>query len=479
VMGWSAVLRADLISLSKSWIFRIWLLLLLMSFFLVPVGMLLTSRSNPMPASVVLAAYLGIFINVWGTVIIVLSASSVSSEADIVADGILSRACTRTQYILAKLSARIIVVGGIYLVGAFAAAYAAWRYGINDVTWMTMLTGIAIVGTSLIMLVSLGVMMSVLFDNTIVSIVGLLLLWYVAGYIFAFAGAEYMSPSGLTASLPQILRDSTSPQVLSCSATPTSLSVVFSKEVNPVPAENVQNYTVEGTDATQYHAQTAAYNESTNTVVLSGYKFKSGKPVTVTVEQITDLAGNVISPGADSAKSKPIPKLKQESTEKNQTAESSVKESEKSTRVVEKKNTNSVVTTKPNGKKNALPRVSRVIATSSSASITFSQDMNPVKVEKPDNYTVESPPGTTVLPKTAAYDPSTRTVLLSGLAFRKGDPVKVSVKNVTDSQGEEINPRANSGTFKDVHNWKYFAGFGIPAILSALLALAWFQRRDL
>jgi hypothetical protein len=452
-----------------------------MSFFLVPVGMLLTSRSNPMPASLILAAYLGIFINVWGTVIIVLSASSVSSEADIVADGILSRACTRTQYILAKLSARIIVVGGIYLIGAFAAAYAAWRYGINDVTWMTMFTGIAIVGTSLIMLVSLGVMMSVLFDNTIVSIVGLLLLWYVAGYIFAFAGAEYMSPSGLTASLPQILRDSTSPQILSCSATPTSLSVVFSKEVNPVPAETVQNYTVEGTDATQYHAQTAAYNESTNTVVLSGYKFKSGKPVTVTVEQITDLAGNVISPGADSAKSKPIPKLKEDSTEKKQIAKSSDEKSDETSKVAEKKKTNSVAANKEpsNRKKNALSSVMRVIATPSSASVTFSKDMNPIKAEKPDNYTVESPPGTTVLPKTAAYDPSTRTVLLSGLAFRKGDPVKVTVKNITDSEGVEINPRANSGTFKDVHNWKYFAGFGIPAILSALLALGWFQRRDL
>lgn len=459
--------------------FRIWLLLLLMSFFLVPVGILLTSRSNPMPASSVLAAYLGVFINVWGTVIIVLSASSVSSEADVVADGILSRACTRTQYILAKLSARVIVVGGIYLIGAFAAAYAAWRYGINDVTWMTMFTGIAIVGTALIMLVSLGVMMSVLFDNTIVSIVGLLLLWYVAGYIFAFAGAEYMSPSGLTASLPQILRDSTSPQVVSCSATPTSLSIVFSKEVNPSAAELVENYTVEGSDATQYHAQTAAYNKSTNTIVLSGYKFKAGKPVTVTVEQITDLAGNVISPGADTAKSNRIPAIKKDSEENKHTAQSSNKSI--SPIAVDKKAASTAIANaqSSNGKKNTAPNVTRVVATQSSASITFSVDMNPVKAEKPENYTVESPPGTTVLPKTAAYDPSTKTVLLSGLSFSPGIPVKVTAKGITDSRGMDINPRANSGTFKAVQNWKYFAGFGIPAILSALLGLGWFLRRDL
>jgi len=351
----------------------------------------------------------------------------------------------------------------VYLIGASAAGYASWRYGVNDVTWGTMLTGIAIVGMALLTLVSLGVTMSVLFNNTLVSVIGLLLLWYVAGYIFAFAGAEYMSPASLTGSLPQILRDSNAPQVVSCSATGTSLSVLFSKEVNPNSAEQIENYTVTSRDDARHIPQTAVYNKSTNTVVLSGFHFKAGKPVTVTVEGVTDLAGNVISPAANSAKSNPIPATGREEEVASPVPEPSALSSRPPSRNL----------------KDTPPRVVRVSATPVSASVTFSQEMDPVEAEKLKNYTVESPPGTAHTPKTAAYNASTKTVLLSGLSFRSGDPVRVTVKDIPNLQGRKIHPRYNSATFREVQNWRYFAGFGVPALFFAALGVVWFSRRDL
>lgn len=492
-MGWTAILRADLVTLSRSWLVRIWMLLLLMSFLMVPVGMLVTSRANPLPASTMLAAYLGVFLNVWGTVIIVLSAGSVSLEADIVADGILCRACTRTQYILAKMSARALVIGGVYLIGAVAAGYASWRYGLNDVTWTTMLTGIAIVGMALLMLVALGVTMSVIFNNTIVSVVGLLLLWYVAGYIFAFAGAEYMSPASLTRSLPQILRDSTAPEVRSASATTTSMSVRFSKEINQYPAEQVANYTVTDKDDAKHTAQAAVYNKQTNTVILSGLDLEPDQRVKLAVEGVTDLAGNVISPAANSVTSNRIRAVKKQEKAEASHSRRSWRHSrrhsrwrhESTAKTEPEKQTHESTTAPTKSSKSASqgrrvpPQVVRVTATETSASVAFSGDMDPVAIEKPANYTVESPTGSTHTPATVAYDPSTRTVLLSGLTFRKGDPVKVTVKDVADQDGRKIDDRRNSGLYREVHDWKYFVGFGVPALLAMVLGVVWFSRRDL
>jgi len=105
--------------------------------------------------------------------------------------------------------------------------------------------------------------------------------------------------------------------------------------------------------------------------------------------------------------------------------------------------------------------------------------MDPVEAEELGNYTVESPLGITHVPKTGSYDPSHRTVLLSGLSFAPGDPVKVTVKNITNLHGGKIDPRHNSATFSEVQNWKYLVGFGVPALLFACVGVGWFSWRDL
>jgi hypothetical protein len=646
-----ALVQADVVALAKSWVVRVWLVILLLSFLAVPGAMVFGKGAGSTPASAALAAYLAIFLNVWSVVIIVLSAGSVSLESEIVADSILSRACTRTQYILAKLTSRALVVGAVYLLGASAAAYVSWRYGAADVTFSTMAIGIGIVGLALLMLVSLGVTISAIFDNTIISIVGLLLLWHVAGALFAFAGVEYMSPTSLTGRLPEILRDSRAPQVVSCSATRTSVSIIFSKDLNSASAEELGNYTVQDASGTRHVPQTAVYDSATATVRLSGLSPEVTKAVTVTVDGVTDSAGNEVSPGANEATSRPppaagkgeseaapddraSPKSSAEGPDADRAEEGvsatagfgpatatvlltglSAPPSRRATVVAQGETEDAGETVKPSageatraaspaggkdepetapgvgapppptekspdagrdteqaapgprpvpaasgrspgnrtgegaadgvgaaasaaagettprpapmvtqdqgpagpagapappgaqatpgpvrsdggavptpgdaaaqpdrtsGKPSGRPpRVTRVRATRATVSVTFSQDMDPVEAEELGNYTVESPPGTLRLPKTGAYDPSEKTVLLSGLSLAPGDPVKVTVDNITSRGGAKIDPRHNSATFSEVQTWKYLVGFGVPTLLFAFVGVAWFSWRDL
>ena len=83
----------------------------------------------------------------------------------------------RTQCLTAKLVSRGLAVLGIFTLFSGAAGYVAWRYASNDTSFAAIATGIAIVGLALLLLVTLGVAFSVLFNNTLIAVIGLLLLW--------------------------------------------------------------------------------------------------------------------------------------------------------------------------------------------------------------------------------------------------------------------------------------------------------------
>ncbi|MGE3855411.1 MAG: hypothetical protein AB7G21_00490, partial [Dehalococcoidia bacterium] len=90
-----AILRYDLGLLTRSWITRIWLpLLVAPALFLVAVA-----ANEDELASETLAAYLAaVLIPISGLAVAVLSSSAVSGESGIIADGILSRSVTRSEY---------------------------------------------------------------------------------------------------------------------------------------------------------------------------------------------------------------------------------------------------------------------------------------------------------------------------------------------------------------------------------------------
>ena len=208
LMAWTALFKTELLALTRSWVLRGWLIALALTEFFILAGSLQRSSAASAPASGILTAVLNLFLFAWSMVIIVLGAGSVSLESDWRSDSILSRPCTANSALspLNSLPAHSYVLG-VYLVSALVGGFAAWRYGANDMTPATFSTGVCVVGLAVLLLLSLGIMFSVIFNNTVMAVASLMLIWYVASSIFGFLGAEYLSPFALSRNLPRMLKE--------------------------------------------------------------------------------------------------------------------------------------------------------------------------------------------------------------------------------------------------------------------------------
>ncbi len=201
-MPYLALLEADLISLTRSWVVRIWLGLTAV----LALVTVLSAPSDGLPASEALSNLLATYPLIWSTFAIVVSGGAVASEAGVVADSILSKAVTRYEYILAKMTSRLITVLGLYLVVILPAAYLIPRYTQNDLTTRGVVWAVVLVGMILVLLTNLGVTFSTLFNRTLVAVVVVWLLWYAASAIFALLEVQYLSPVNIIEGLPAVLQ---------------------------------------------------------------------------------------------------------------------------------------------------------------------------------------------------------------------------------------------------------------------------------
>ena len=466
-MAWTALFTTELLALCRSWVLRGWLIALALAEFFMLTRALL-APGHAVPASNVLAMTLDGFLLVWSIVIIVLGAGSVSLESDVISDSILSRPCTRTQFISAKFASRVLVVVSIYLVCSLVAGFAAWRYGANDMTPWTIAVGVGTVGLAVVLLLSLGIMLSVIFNNTVMAVAAMLLLWYVASPVFGFLGADYLSPTSLVANLPRILKDPDQPQLVDCSASQSSLTLTFSKTLDPQTAEQPANYVIEGPDGTRYPAATAVYDKQKLNVVLSGLTLPEGTKLKVTAQNVTDVGGSSLSPAASSANDVIVPAAAVPGTNAPGT------QAAKPAAAVPPARSSPL-----SNKEGAPPRVVSCTATASSVKVTFSADMIATEVENVQNYIVESPQGRTHQARAATYSNAAHTVLLTGFTFAQDEPVKVTVKGVHSAAGTAIGSRGNSATYAELTTWKYVLGLGLPSLLAFFISVAWFARRDL
>lgn len=445
-----AILKADVASLARSWVLRGWVIALVLAGFVLIATTMLGAAASRVPASAIVTTNLTGFLVIWSTLIIVLSGGSISHEAEIISDSILSRACTRVQFIIAKLASRALVILGVYLISATVVGYAAYRYAASDITVGTLSTAIAIVGLAVLLLVCLGVCFSVVTNNTVVSVVALLLLWYVASPVFVFVGADYLSPASLIRNLPALLKDPQAPQVVQCSATESSLSLVFSKRVARDSAEDPASYSVECPPGAVVQVQTATYDDSAATVLLGGLSLEPGQIAKVIAHNVRDRGGTPLSDAANYAECV-VPGAPKKAVA-----------TETDTRQTDKTG----------------PRLTRISATQSSVQVAFSEKLDKATAEATENYVIENPVGRRTSARVATYRSDTHTVLLSGLNLDLGVPVKVTVQGIKDPSGNTVGARGNAAIYTEVTPWKYVLGFGLPALASALLAVLWFNRRD-
>jgi hypothetical protein len=201
-----AILRYDLGLLTRSWITRIWLpLLVAPALFLVAVA-----ANEDELASETLAAYLAaVLIPISGLAVAVLSSSAVSGESGIIADGILSRSVTRSEYMAAKVLSRLGFSAAVYLLVMVPFAYLIIRYAAPDTSLAGVVVGLLIVCLLLTFLGALGITFSTLFSNVLLAVLGLLLVMVLSGFVLQFLGLTWMSTTAVVTGLPSTFRGQT------------------------------------------------------------------------------------------------------------------------------------------------------------------------------------------------------------------------------------------------------------------------------
>jgi hypothetical protein len=201
-----AILRYDLGLLTRSWITRIWLpLLVAPALFLVAVA-----ANEDELASETLAAYLrAVLIPISGLAVAVLASSAVSGESGIIADGILSRSVTRSEYMAAKVISRLGFTAAIYMLVMIPFAYLIIRYAAPDTSLGGVAVGLLVVCLLLTFLGALGITFSTLFSNVLLAVLGLLLVMVLSGFVLQFLGLTWMSTTAVVYGLPDTFRGNT------------------------------------------------------------------------------------------------------------------------------------------------------------------------------------------------------------------------------------------------------------------------------
>jgi hypothetical protein len=176
---------------------------------------------------------LKIYVVVWVSFVIVLTAGTISSELGVVADAVLSRGISRWQYYWGKWTARLTAVLGVYLLVMVPTLLILrvnapvrpadplvvpleLAYGetgdpprslalSEEITWIGSLLALGHVAALLTFVVTCGVAFSASFDSTVISIpVGWVSI-YGTGLILSMLDVAPLSPWRLISGLPDIL----------------------------------------------------------------------------------------------------------------------------------------------------------------------------------------------------------------------------------------------------------------------------------
>ena len=201
-----AILRYDLGQLSHSWLVRIWVALLI-----VPAVFLVVVAANEQElASETMAAYVGaVLVPLSGLAVAVIASAAVSSESAVIADSILSRAVTRTEYLWAKIVARIGVTLAVYLAVTLPFAYLVTRYAVPDTSAGGVVVGLLMVGSLLAFLAAAGITLSTQMRNALLAVLVLLVFVVSSGVLLQFLGLSWMSTTAVINELPNTFRGNT------------------------------------------------------------------------------------------------------------------------------------------------------------------------------------------------------------------------------------------------------------------------------
>lgn len=203
-----AVFQSDIHQTLRSWVYRTWVLVSVLAavgYLLYHVG-IYQKAGIIQPASARISDLLRWTVLGSATLIVVLTAGSISSERGTVADSVLSRGISRYQYFLGKWHARLVVVLGTFLVLGLLALAGGFFLLHEDLSWLGSLLALVTVAALLAAVVSAGVTVSAISNSTLMGIAVLWVVLYGSGFILAMLPGRFPSPDRLLALLPDVLR---------------------------------------------------------------------------------------------------------------------------------------------------------------------------------------------------------------------------------------------------------------------------------
>jgi ABC-2 type transport system permease protein len=208
LLPYLAVFQADVRQTLRSWVYRTWLLLS----FLVAFGYLLYrfgayQESSILPSASLLMSDLLRWSTLGSvTLIIILSAGSISTELGTLADSVLSRGISRYQYFLGKWHARLATVLVTFLLLALLVlAGSIFLLRDRDISFLGSLVALGTVMSLLVVVITCGVAISALCSSTVLGIAAVWLVLYGVSFVLSLMPASWPSPDRILANLPETL----------------------------------------------------------------------------------------------------------------------------------------------------------------------------------------------------------------------------------------------------------------------------------
>ncbi len=202
-----AVLQMDVRQTARSWSYRLWIIATV----LLSVGYLLHRAAIHHQAGLVQSAaqlmseVLQFALLIGTTLIIMLTAGTISSERGILADSVLSRGISRYEYFLGKWHARLLTFVGSFLAVGLLCLAASSMLLHSDLSVFGCLLALALVAAVLTIVVSCGVTISAFCNSTVLGIAVLWMALYGIGVILALLDYGQLNPAKLLLVLPKLL----------------------------------------------------------------------------------------------------------------------------------------------------------------------------------------------------------------------------------------------------------------------------------
>jgi ABC-2 type transport system permease protein len=204
-----AVYQMDVHQTLRSWVYRVWLLLSLVA----AIGYLVyrfgayREAGMVQPASEMMSDLLRWTVLGSVTLIIILTAGSITTERGTMADSVLCRGISRHQFFLGKWSARLTtILGTFFVVAAIVLLGSVFLLHDDNLSLLGSAVALLTVGALLTIIITCGVTISAIFNSTLLSVAVLWLVLYGTGFGLALLPASYPSPDRALQNLPNILR---------------------------------------------------------------------------------------------------------------------------------------------------------------------------------------------------------------------------------------------------------------------------------